>query len=244
MSELSQGEVNFLFTNLEGSAAMWERYPQQMPAAQARHDAIIHAAIEGNHGYIFQNLGDTICTVFGNVDDALCAALAIQRGFAETYWGEQRLMVRVALHNGPAEVRDGEYFGPPTLNRLSRLLAVAHPGQILLSAATFSLLSERLPAEVDVRDLGERHLRDLPAEHIYQIVAAGLPDQFAPLKTLDARPSNLPAHTTSFIGRQHDQQKVVDLLRQPEVRLITLLGTGGTGKTRLSIQIAANLLDE
>ncbi len=244
VSELSQGEVNFLFTNLEGSAVLWEQQPEAMPLALAHHDAIIEAAVKGNHGHIFQHLGDSVCAAFDTADEALGAALAVQRGFATKPWGERRLAVRVALHSGPAEVRGSEYFGPPTLNRLARMLVVAHPGQILLSATTFKLVAKQLPANVTARDLGERRLRDLSPQHIYQLLAADLPADFPPLKSLDARPTNLPAQSTSFIGRQQEQRAVATLLRQPQVRLVTLLGTGGSGKTRLSIQVAANLLDE
>jgi hypothetical protein len=152
--------------------------------------------------------------------------------------------VRVALHAGPAEERGGDYYGP-TLNCVDRLVSAGHGGQILLTRAVLELIGERLPPGVESRDLGERRLRDITRpERIYQVVAPDLPSDFPPLRTLDLRPNNLPAFSTSFIGRERQVSAICALLRRADVRLLTLTGAGGTGKTRLARQVAADLLDD
>jgi hypothetical protein len=150
----------------------------------------------------------------------------------------------MALHTGTVEERDGDYFGPP-LNRVARLLAAGHGGQTLLSLATQELVRDSLPPDTGLLDLGQYRLKDLfRPEHIFQFTASGLPAEFPPLRTLDARLTNLPAQPTPFIGREREVAAVLRLLRNPDVRLVTLTGPGGTGKTRLSLQVAADLLDE
>jgi hypothetical protein len=154
------------------------------------------------------------------------------------------LRVRMVLHTGVAEERDGDYFGPP-LNRAARLLAVGHGGQILLSRATQKLACDTLPPDVKLRDLGVHRLKDLTRpEHIFQIIAPALPVDFPPLKTLDTRPHNLPAQLTPLIGRTEEVATVCDRLRRDGVRLLTLTGSGGIGKTRLALQVEAEVLDD
>jgi len=150
----------------------------------------------------------------------------------------------MALHTGAAEERDGDYFGP-SLNRVARLLSAGHGGQILLSLATREMVRDRLPDESGLRDLGERRLKDLSSpEHVFQITAPGLRSEFPPLKTLDIRRNNLPTQPTPLIGRERELDDVLALVRSPDVRLLTLIGPGGTGKTRLGLQAAAELTDE
>ena len=158
-------------------------------------------------------------------------------------WPEPvRIRVRMALHTGAAEVRDNDYFGQP-LNRVARVLAAGHGGQVLLSLATRELVQDRLPAGLALRDLGERRLKDLiRPERIYQLVASDLPAEFPPLKTLDARAHNLPIQLTSFVGREQEMQDVKGLLGAS--RLVTLIGSGGAGKTRLGLQVSADLIDD
>src|ERR687898_1231223 len=150
----------------------------------------------------------------------------------------------MALHTGTAEERDGDYFGP-TINRVARLLSAGHGGQILLSLTTQELVRDQLPVGAGLRDLGVRRLKDLfGPERVFQLTAPDLPASFSPLKTLDVRLNNLPNQPTPLLGREREVSEITDLLRRADVRLLTLTGTGGTGKTRLALQSAAELIDE
>jgi predicted ATPase/class 3 adenylate cyclase len=231
----------FLFTDIEGSTQLWERNPEAMQAALARHDSILRQAIESHSGHIFKTVGDSFCAAFPNAPDAVLAALDAQRAIQAENWGETTIKVRMGLHSGTAEVRDNDYFGP-TLNRVARVMAAGHGGQTLLSATTRELVQPNLPKDAELRDMGERGLKDLiRPEHIYQLTAAGLQSDFPPLKTLEAFRTNLPVQLTNYIRREKEFGIVKNLMA--EHRLVTLIGTGGTGKTRLSLQIAADLLD-
>jgi predicted ATPase/class 3 adenylate cyclase len=240
------GTITFLFTDIEGSTRLWQAQPEAMAVALQRHDVLIHETLTGHGGHIFKTVGDAFCSAFPAAHRAVEAALAALRALAAEPWpaATGELRVRVALHTGTAEERDGDYFGP-TLNRVARLLAAGHGGQVLLSAAAAELAAERLPAGVALRDLGSHRLKDLIApETIYQLVAGDLPDAFPPLRFVEAARHNLPIQVTPLIGRQAQVAAVSALLRRPDVRLITLTGVGGTGKTRLSLQVAAEVVDE
>jgi predicted ATPase/class 3 adenylate cyclase len=243
MFDLPTGTVTFVFTDIEGSTKLWEHEPRAMAVALARHDALMRDTIHRHAGYVFVTAGDAFCAAFQAAGDALAAACDVQRSLAQEPWeAPVRIKVRMALHSGLAEIRDNSYFGPP-LNRVARLLAAGHGGQILLSLATERLVRESLPAGVVLRDLGERRLKDLiRPERVYQIVVPGLAAEFPPLKTLDARAQNLPIQLTTFVGREREMQEVKDLLHSS--RLVTLTATGGAGKTRLSLHVGADLLDE
>src|SRR5215207_3994627 len=168
---------------------------------------------------------------------------SVPRGRYTRRNGARPLRVRMALHTGAAEEQGGDYFGPP-LNRVARLLSAAHGGQVLLSLPTQELVRDVLPLDSELRDLGEHRLKDLARpERVFQLVAPDLPADFPPLATLDHRPNNLPPQLTPFIGRDREVAEVVAQLGRPDVRLLTLAGPGGTGKTRLSLQAAAELLD-
>ncbi len=245
MSSLPTGTITFLFTDIEGSTKRWEQYPRQMQAALARHDILLRHAIETHGGYVFKTIGDAFCAAFSSPSDALASALSAQSATQDEDWGEiGPLRVRMALHIGVADERDGDYFGPP-VNRVARLLSAGHGGQTLLSEPACNLLADLLPAGVTLRDMGLHRLKDLSRiEHIFQLVAPGLLTDFPSLRTLDSRPNNLPLQPNLFIGRKKQVADVCAILRRPDVHLLTLTGTGGTGKTRLSLQAAAEMLDD
>jgi class 3 adenylate cyclase len=239
------GTVTFLFTDIEGSTKLWEDNAPAMQAALARHDGLLKWAIEEHGGYVFKTVGDAFCAAFPTAADALEAALEAQRRLLSSESEETGpFRVRMALHMGAAEERDGDYFGPP-VNRVARLLSAAHGGQVLLSLPTQELVRDQLPAETTLRDLGEYRLKDLfRPERVYQLLAPKLPSEFPPLRTLDAFRNNLPLQPTPLIGREKEVSEVCDLLRTEETRLLTLTGPGGTGKTRVALQAAADLLED
>ena len=240
------GTVTFLFTDIEGSSRLWEECPETMSTALGRHDEAMHGAIAANGGHVFKTVGDAFCAAFPTALGALQAALAAQRIFLSETWREEAgfLRVRMALHTGSTIERDGDYFGPP-LNRVARLLSAAHGGQVLLSAATQELVRDQLPADTQLRDLGEKHLQDLARpERVFQLVVSDLSSEFPPLRTLDSYPNNLPLQATPLIGREREVEAVSERLRDPATRLLTLVGPGGTGKTRVGLQAAAELVED
>jgi predicted ATPase/class 3 adenylate cyclase len=238
------GTVTFLFTDIEGSTKLWEQHPHLMQQALARHDALLHASIAAHGGAVVKSTGDGLLAVFARATDAIQAAIDAQRSLAAEAWGTiGALQVRMALHTGVAEKRDGDYFGPP-LKRVARLLSAGHGGQILLSLATTELMHDHMPTDANLRDLGVHRLKDLSRpEQIFQLLAPDLSVDFPPLNTLNARRTSLPAQPTALLGREQEMAAVCALLRRPEVRLVTLTGPGGTGKTRLGLQVAAELAD-
>jgi len=216
-----------------------------MQAALVRHDEILRRIIEDRGGYVFKTVGDAFCCAFSTAPDALEAALEAQRWLLKERWGESGpLRVRMAMHMGTAEERDEDYFGPP-VNRVARLLSAAHGGQVLLSLPTHEMVRDQLPAGMSLAELGEHRLKDLfRPERVFQLSAPGLPVEFPPLRTLDTYRNNLPLQPTPLVGREKEVSEVRDLLRGIETRLLTLTGPGGTGKTRLALQAAADLLDD
>jgi predicted ATPase/class 3 adenylate cyclase len=249
---LPSGTVTFLFTDIEGSTKRWEAQPQEMSQALSRHDAILRSTIESAGGYIFKTVGDAFCAAFATPHDALAAALSAQQALFTEQWSAATggtgaigpISVRMALHLGVTEERDGDYFGQP-VNRIARLLSAGHGGQVLLSDPTHDLVRDDLPAGVELRDLGDHRLKDLTRpEHVFQLVAPGLPSEFPPLRTLDNRPNNLPRQQTMLVGREHETEVVCDVLRRQGATLVTLTGPAGTGKTRLALQVAADMLEE
>jgi predicted ATPase/class 3 adenylate cyclase len=243
MNPLPTGTVTFLFTDIEGSSRLWENHGDAMAVALARHDTILREAVESRGGNIFKTIGDAFCVAFPVATNALEAAVAAQRALRDEPWQDiEKLKVRMGLHTGSAESRDGDYFGP-VLNRVSRLLAAAHGGQMLLTLATEELVRDHLPEGITLLDLGERRLRDLNRpERVFQVATGDLPRDFPALRSLETFPNNLPVQLTSFIGREKEMNEVKRLLGT--THLLTLTGTGGTGKTRLSMQVAADLLDQ
>ena len=250
---LPTGTVTFLFTDIEGSAQLAQQHPQAWEAARARHDVILRDAIARSHGFVFQVIGDAFCAAFATAQDALAAALGSQYALQtmnstpgvtpETNPNSSIILrVRMGIHTGAAEARDGNYLGYLTLVLVQRVMSTAHGGQVLLSQTAYDLVHDSLPPALSLRDMGRHRLKGLVnLEHLWQLTALGLPDEFPPLQTLNAVPHNLPAQLTSFIGREREIAEVKQRLRTS--RLLTLTGSGGTGKSRLAVQVASEELD-
>jgi predicted ATPase/class 3 adenylate cyclase len=236
------GIVTFLFTDIEGSTRRWETQPELMKVAFAQQEKIMREMMAAHGGYVYKMIGDAFQVAFVHAADALAAAVSAQRALHAEHWGEiGPIKLRMALHTGMTDERGDDYVGP-LLNRVARLMSAGHGGQILLTQATCDELADRLPPDVTLKDMGERRLRDLiRAERVYQVVMAGLPADFPPLKTLDFRPNNLPVQLTSFVGREREMADAKRLLKT--TRLLTLTGAGGAGKTRLALQVAADVID-
>jgi predicted ATPase/class 3 adenylate cyclase len=242
------GLATFLFTDIEGSAKLWDQAPEKMKVALQRHHEILQEAIISNGGKAFQIVGDAFCAAFPTVLSAISAAVTAQRELYREEWDLPfPIRVRMGVHTGEAEQTSdnpllGGYASNQTLNRTARILSAAHGGQILLSLATKDLVKDSLPTDTKLLDMGEHHLRSLVhPEHLFQLNISGLPSEFPPLNTFTHR-HNLPVQVTSFIGREKEQVEVIDLLLKN--RLVTLTGAGGIGKTRLSIEAARAMLAE
>jgi predicted ATPase/class 3 adenylate cyclase len=235
------GTVTFLFTDLEVSTRLWEQEPDAMRAALARHDEMLHDAVASHGGMVVKGRGDGIHAVFATADAAVRAAIACELAMDAEQWRvSEPLRVRVGLHTGVAELRDGDYYGS-AVNRAARLMDLAHGGQVVCSQATADLSRDVLVEGVAFVDLGEHRLRDLTRpERVFQVSASGLQDNFGPLASVDAFPGNLPLQVSSFIGRERDIARTVEALES--ARVVTLTGVGGVGKTRLALQVAAQLL--
>jgi predicted ATPase/class 3 adenylate cyclase len=239
--ELPAGTVTFLFTDLEGSTRLLQAHPAAYREAVRRHHDLLQNAVEAHGGAVFETVGDAVYAAFARPADAVAAALAGQLALQREDWGEVgALRARMGLHTGEVERQGTHYFGAP-LYRCARLLATAHGGQTVLSGATAELVRDELP-DGRLRDLGAHRLKDLARpERVFQLLHPALPGDFPPLRTLDALPNNLPVQLTSFVGREPELAEVGRLLAA--TRLLTLTGTGGTGKTRLALQVAAGELD-
>lgn len=242
-ASLPTGTVTFLYTDIVGSTNLARKYPDRWPGVQARHHDLLRAAITTHQGYIFRTVGDEFNAAFETALEALAAALDAQFALNAEDWGEMEpVQVRMGLHTGRAVVRAGEYEGYLTLSYTKRLMSAAYGGQILISEATAALLRDQLPEGISLRDLGGHRLKDFDRlEHIFQVVAAGLPSEFPPIKSLDGSPNNLPAPLTSFIGREREVGEVRQGLARD--RILTLTGPSGSGKTRLALQAAAEVID-
>jgi LuxR family maltose regulon positive regulatory protein len=262
MTALPTGTVTFLFTDIERSAMLWERHPQAMPQAIARHDAILHDAVERNSGVVFKTIGDAVCAAFARAPAALAAALAAQRALRAEPWAAAGLAndhpqapplrVRMALHTGAVEAEERDYHGPP-LNRAARLLAAGHGGQILLSNATAELVSDALPPSVTLRDLGEQPLKDLSRpERIFQAITPDLPADFPPLRTQDTPGPRQPAPAVQLLATKlYAPPARPTLVARPRLtarlnagmrsKLTLLAAPAGFGKTTLLAEWIAKL---
>jgi predicted ATPase/class 3 adenylate cyclase len=241
---LPTGTVTLLFSDIVNSTRLWEQARDGMTVALERHDELLRTAIEHGDGVVFKTVGDAFCAVFQSEQLAVLAAIAIQRALLAESWPlDAPIQVRIALHTGTCQERGGDYFGP-TVNRVARLEAVVHGGQVVMSRATADLILDSLPSGVTLRNLGEHRLKDLGRpEEVYQLCVDGLPMDFPSLRSLDnpELKNNLPIQLSSFVGRA---DVLLEVRAHVEVsRLVTLTGSGGCGKTRLALQVAAQLVD-
>ena len=232
---MARSHLAFLFTDVERSSRLWEDDPAAMEVALAEHDEILKEAF-AVRGTVFSTMGDGMAVAFSTAPEAVSAAVAAQRGLQAHQWRSPApIRVRMGIHVGVAQHREGDYFGP-ALNRCARLMGIGHGGQILISSAARA----ELPVEVALVDLGVHRLRDLSEpERVFQVLADGLEADFPRLRSLTARVGNLPLRPTSFVGRSADLDRVVRALTSE--RVVTLAGVGGVGKTRLALQVAAEI---
>jgi predicted ATPase/class 3 adenylate cyclase len=242
-AEPASQTLTFLFTDIEGSTRLWEQHQQSMRNALERHDAILRGAVENSNGQVVKNIGDGFMAVFGSAVDGVSACLKAQHGLAHEPWRQTGpLRVRMGLHAGEAATRGGDYYGP-TLNRAARIMSAGHGGQVLLSAAAAALVMDQLPEGCSLRDLGEHPLKGLGrAERVYQLAHEDLPANFPPLVT-PSRPSDLPEPPSAFVGREAELKEIDKRLGDESVRMLTLTGPGGIGKTRLALRAAADADD-
>ena len=242
MSSLPSGTVTFLFTDIEGSTKLAQENSDKWETLRERHHAILKSAIETHNGYVFQIIGDAFCAAFHNVYDGLSTAIQAQQKLQIENWGDASIRVRMGLHTGSAVIRGSEYEGYLTLARVQRVMSVAYGGQILLSNASVQLIHNEVPEGISLRDMKEHHLKGLlTPEHLWQVIAPNLQKDFPPLQSINEIPNNLPVQLTSFIGRD---KEITELKRELKGhRIITLTGSGGTGKTRLCLRVAAEVMD-
>jgi predicted ATPase/class 3 adenylate cyclase len=247
MGGLPEGTLTFLLTDIEGSTRLWEHEPDAMAVAMVRHDLLFEMAVHQHAGHVVRprGEGDSRFAVFTGAPDAVSAVSLFQQSMhAEDWSTTTELRVRAALHTGEADLRQGDYYGS-TVNRCARIRALAHGGQVLVSAATAALVRDVLASGITLEDLGEYELRDLTEpERIYQVNVGGLPQSFPPLASSLQRPNNLPAETSTFVGRKQEITAIRTHILDPLTRLVSLIGPGGSGKTRLALHVARSLLPE
>jgi predicted ATPase/class 3 adenylate cyclase len=242
VTDLPTGTVTFLFTDIAGSTRLAQELGDGWPPLLERHREIARAAWAEQHGVEIGTEGDSFFVVFSSAPQAVAAAVAAQRGLASEAWpADAAIRVRMGLHTGEGLLSGGSYVGLD-VHRAARISSAGNGGQVLLSASTHALVEGNLPAGVSLREMGEHRLKDLSRpERIWDLVIEGVPSDFPPLRTLNAVPNNLPTQLTSFLGRQREIGEARQLLL--DGRLLTLTGPGGTGKTRLSLQMAADASD-
>lgn len=247
MSDLPSGIVTFLFTDIEGSTKLAQQHPEAMPALLARHHEILHEEIAAQNGFVFQIVGDSFAVSFHEARHAIHAALNAQKRLHTENWTPAPIKVRMGIHTGEAQLQSetsaNRYSGYATLALTQRVMSAGHGGQILFSQSTHEAAEEHLPADAQLKDMGEHRLKDVwRPEHLYQISTPDLPSEFPSLKTLDRPIHNLPVPLTSFIGREKELSEIKSLIEAN--RMVTLTGSGGAGKTRLSLHVGTDYLDQ
>ncbi len=241
MAEMPSGTVTFLFTDIEGSTRLWNQHPEHMDSVIANHDRELREIVEAHNGFVFKTVGDALYTVFRQTLSAISASIALQLFMHEKEWDiSEKLKIRIGIVTGDAHLRADDYVGL-AVNRCRRLCDAGHGGQILIDQATASIAADHLPADTALRDLGAHTLKDLQIAQIYQVLHTDLFADFPPLRSLEQLSGNLPHQITSFIGRTEEVEIVKELLET--TRLLTLTGSGGCGKTRLSQQVAGEMID-
>jgi predicted ATPase/class 3 adenylate cyclase len=241
MIESTVTTVTYLFSDIEGSTRLWESDPVHAARTVAWHDEVSRAAVQRYGGRVVKTTGDGVHAAFGDAVDAVAAVIELQLGLAEPGEGCVPIKVRCGLHLGADQRRDNDFYGQ-AVNRAARIMSAAHGGQVLVSGAVAERVSGRLPREVVLRDLGTVRLRDLGLpEHVFQVIHPALRKEFPPLRSMATTPNNLAQQLNSFVGRDREMEQVRQLLANS--RLLTLLGMGGLGKSRLSVQVAAVVLD-
>lgn len=245
MKDIPVGRVTFLFTGIEGGTKLSQEFPQELQSALSKHSAILKNTIDSNNGFVFKIASDEFCCAFEKAEDAVKAAIDIQKNLKNENWDNVKIKIRIGIHSGNAEWNGSDYMGYVTLARTARIKSAAHGEQILISEETFKSFENSFSGDnnISFRDLGERRLKDLIQPiRLFQISTPELRLDFPPLKTIDARPNNLRVQISSFIGRDNEISQIKKTLST--TRLLTLVGSGGTGKTRLALQVAADLIDE
>ena len=247
MTSKPTGTVTFLFTDIEGSTKLAQQYPDAMPTLLARHHEILNQAIQACNGFVFQIVGDSFSAAFHSACDALNAALEAQRWLYKEEWSPALIKVRMGIHTGAAQLEavsnESRYSGYATLALTQRIMSAGHGGQILLSQTAHDLTRDKLPTWAQLVDMGERCLKDIMRpEHLYQLTIPDLPSEFPPLNTLESFNYNLPAQLTSFIGREKEIEEIKKLIAAN--RMVSLTGSGGAGKTRLSLHVGAECLNQ
>lgn len=237
---LPSGTVHLLFSDIGGSTQLVQRLGEDYIRVLEEHQRILRDAFAKWDGYEISTHGDSFFAVFSRATDAVSAAVEAQQALARETWAAGvRLQIRIGIHTGEPMLVNQDYVGVD-VHRAARICAAAYPGQVLLSNETRVMVERQLPQDVSLRELGKYRLKDLnEPEHLYQLVIADLQSDFPPLKSLEITPNNLPLQLTSFIGREHEIDEIKDLLRS--ARLVTLTGAGGTGKTRLGMEIAKQM---
>jgi len=244
MSKLPMGTVTLLFTDIEGSTLLLQHLGERYASVLIECRDLLRTVFRGHHGHEVDTQGDAFFVSFARASDAILATVAAQHALTTHPWPKGLgVRVRMGIHTGePSLVSEG-YVGLD-VHHAARIMSAGHGGQVLLSQTTRDLVEHDLPDGVSLRDLGEHRLKDLQRpSHLYQLVIVDLPADFPPLKTLESRPNNLPVQWTPLIGREREVAAVQHLLQREDVRLVTLTGPGGTGKTRMALQVAAELID-
>ncbi len=239
-SGVPTGIVTLLFTDIEGSSRLWEEHPAAMSEALGRHDELVRKTIGDHSGHVFKTVGDAFCAAFTTATDAVLAAAAVQHVIWDEPWPEQcEIRVRIALHTGECVERSGDYFGP-TVNRIARLVSSAHGGQTVVSRVTADLVRDGLPPGATLQNLGILRLKGLgQPEQVFGLQADDLPSEFPALALVQREDGDMPAELTRLIGRDRLVTDLIDQVRT--TRLISLIGPGGIGKTRLAMRVASSV---